>query len=100
MKLRHKKSCTCVECEYSRTIAQKYREKKRRQAEKVRKRLGIQYRREVLGRLVEDGMNSFYYSDKHGAFMEVNENLAEWLKVQIQNSRDAQERWREKRKRQ
>lgn len=76
----------------------KEKENKREKARKVRKQLGIQYRREVLGRLIEDGMNSMYYSEREGQFMSVNENLAEWLKLQIRHAHDAQERWLNKRK--
>lgn len=98
--LRHKWNCDCVSCEWIRHHDKKKEEKKRKVARKVRKKLGIQYRRETLGRLIEEGLNSFYYSDRAKEFLSVNENLLEWLHIQINNAHDAQERWRKERKRQ
>jgi len=96
MKMAHRTNCDCVECEWSRTYTAQIKEKKREVARKVRKNLGIQYRRETLGRLVEDGLNSIYYSDHAKTFLSVNENVLEWLHIQITNAQNAQERWKAK----
>lgn len=96
MKLRHRTSCDCVECEWTRAHAAKNKEEKRKVARKVRKNLGIQYRRETLGRLIEDGLQSIYYSDRAKTFLSVNENVLEWLHIQITNAQNAQERWKAK----
>ena len=93
MKLKHRSNCDCVECEWCRTMSQRKKEERLKRQAKVRKRLGIQYRREVLGRLVEQGLNSFYYSDNAKEFLSVNENLLEWLQIQIENANSAHERY-------
>ena len=93
MKLEHRSSCDCVECEWKRHRHSEQKRKERERARKVRKRLGIQYRREVLGRLVEEGLNSLYYSDRAKEFLSVNENVLEWLHTQITNAHAAQERY-------
>ncbi len=96
MKLQHRSTCDCLECEFIRSSTEKRKAEKRKVARKVRKNLGIQYRRETLGRLIEDGLNSIYYSDRAKEFLSVNENVLEWLHIQITNAQDAQERWKAK----
>lgn len=97
MKLKHRSSCDCVECEWKRHRHDQKKQRERETARKVRKQLGIQYRRETLGRLVEDGLNSIFYSDRAKEFVSVNDNLLEWLQLQIENAHNAQERWLNKR---
>ena len=93
MKLKHKSSCDCVECEWSRVHQNQEREKKERRRQRIHKKLGIQYRRETLGRLIEQGWRSMFYNDKQKEFMFPEEDPMEWIRTQIKNSEDAHERW-------
>lgn len=93
MKLKHKSSCDCLECEFVRRSTEKQKQERETQRKKIQKRLGISHRRETLGRLIEDGLNGFYYSDKAKEFLSVNENLLEWLHICIENAHNAQDRF-------